>query len=155
MEQADNRELLLEQYKLFVETAESVSSRRIHANQFYLSLLTVLLGIITFALSKDSALIQAEYFVLLPVSLLGLLLCGVWYAHLESFRQLNSAKFKVIHELEAQLPYACFAKEWEFAQANEKGGFLRFTKVEKLIPLIMAVPYSVLLMYGVYALLLK
>lgn len=144
-------EALLEQYKLFVQTAESVSTRRINANQFYLSLLTALLGVVAFSLGKDSTITQVELFVLLPVGLLGLSLCGVWYAHLESFRQLNSAKFKVIHELEEQLPYACFEKEWEHAKADEDGGFLRFTKVEKFIPLLMAFPYVILLLYGISA----
>ncbi|MCP4702871.1 MAG: hypothetical protein GY862_39325 [Gammaproteobacteria bacterium] len=141
-----NTSHLLEQYKLYVEMADRVGSRRIHANQFYLSLLTALLGIAAFAFGADT---RAQDFLLIPVALLGILLCMVWYVNLESYRQLNSGKFKVIHELEARLPYACFDEEWKKLKAGKKSGYQRMTKVEKQIPLVMAVPYLILLVYGV------
>jgi hypothetical protein len=145
----NNTPFLLEQYKLCVEMADRVSSRRIQTNQFYLSLLTALLGIVAFALNKDSTLIHIHYFVLFPIALLGLLLCLVWYFNLESYRQLNSGKFQVINDMETQLPYACFTEEWQKLKADDPKGYFRQTKIEKFIPMIMAMPYAVLAIYSI------
>lgn len=58
---------LLDQYKLCVEMADRVSSRRIQTNQFYLSLLSALLAIVAFSLNKDSSISYASQFVLFPI----------------------------------------------------------------------------------------
>lgn len=146
----NDRPILFEQYKLCVEMADRVSSRRIQTNQFYLSLLSALLAIVAFALNKDTTIVHINYFVLFPIAVLGLLLCFIWYFNLESYRQLNSGKFQVIQEMEKQLPYACFDEEWKKLKVGQPKGYLRLTKVEKFIPLIMAIPYAILLVYAIY-----
>ena len=44
---------LLEQYKLYIESVNSVSMRRQTANNFFLSINTFLLSIVGFLISKD------------------------------------------------------------------------------------------------------
>jgi hypothetical protein len=39
-------------------------------------------------------------------------LCYVWWRVVYSYRQLNSGKFAVIHEMERVMPMALFKGEW-------------------------------------------
>lgn len=80
----------------------------------------------------------------------GLLVCWVWRANVTSFQQLSRAKFQVIHELEKQLPYPCYAKEWEIlGQGADRGRYFELTRVEKALPLTLTIPYLVLLLIAI------
>jgi hypothetical protein len=143
-------ESLLEQYKLYVEMADRVSTRRVQMSQLYLSLLSALLGILMF-LTENKGIMEFKPITLFLVSLLGLSLCLVWYANLEAYRQLNSGKFRIIHDMEQNLPYPCFKKEWEqLGEGKDAKRYHRLTHVEKWIPFLVAIPYVVLLGYAIY-----
>jgi hypothetical protein len=144
---------LLEQYKLYVDLSDRTSARRNQMNSFYTSLLSGLLALITLITNKDIIAFKNTKFqaaAFLAVAALGMLLCIVWYLSIRSYKDLNSGKFKVIHELEQQLPFACFNKEWESLKKDSKyKGYLTQTTVEKAIPLLLAIPYVGLFMYSV------
>ena len=110
-------EHLLEQYKLYVEMADRISERRMQTNKFYISLLSGLLALLSILVSVGK-LNQTLIFVI--VSLLGIALCILWHINIRSYRQLNSGKFKVIHEMEQDLPFPCYDKEWEILGEGEK-----------------------------------
>ena len=62
--------------------------------------------------------------------------------------KLNTGKFKVIHELEAHLPFNCFEKEWEgLTKGDETKRYFQLTRVKSYIPMILGVPFIVLLIY--------
>jgi len=139
---------ILEQYKLYVEMADRVSSRRAQMASFYTSILSALLALLSITSNKD--LFQgSQSFILLTLAILGLCLCLAWTANINSYKQLNSLKFKVIHEMEAYLPFPCYDREWEILKEDEnRGRYLRLTAVEKYIPIIIAVPYLCLFIYS-------
>lgn len=90
-----------------------------------------------------------QSFVLLTIAILGLCLCFAWAANINSYKQLNSLKFKVIHEMEAHLPFPCYDREWEILKEDKnRRGYLRLTSVEQYIPLILSAPYFRLLIYS-------
>lgn len=140
---------LVEQYKLYVESAENVSSRRADVNKYYLSVLTALLVVIPFAI--DSATppdLRLLVFVLLGT--LGLAICILWMINIRSYSQLNKLKYVVVHEMEKDLPFACFSREWELLDdPNYKLTFIRLGKVERFMPLILAVPFLVMSLYSI------
>jgi hypothetical protein len=141
----DSSDQLLEQYKLYVEMADRVSSRRIDANKFYISLLTALIAL----LSLVNISMEFTRAVFAAVAILGIILCTVWLINIRSYKQLNSLKFQVIHEMEKQLPFACYAREWQILKQNPAGKkYLRTSHVEQYIPLILLIPYIVLLFYA-------
>ena len=92
---SEYKEHLLDQYKLFVETADRVSQRRTSANNYLLTVNAFLVTLYGLASSLDSN--WAWRFV---VPLAGILVCVTWLVLIRSYRDLNTAKFKVIHELE-------------------------------------------------------
>lgn len=101
---------LFEQYKLYVEMADRISARRALANTFFVGLHTALVTAFT-VLLKEKVLARDAMGYAPFVAVV--LLCYVWWRVIVSYRQLNSGKFNVIHQLEALLPVAPYAAEWK------------------------------------------
>jgi hypothetical protein len=92
---------ILEQYKLYVEMADRISARRGLTNTFFLTLNTLVFTIIGVVV-KDRTQFSPILLALALAIALGQ--CGGWFLIVRSYRQLNSAKFKVIGALETRLP---------------------------------------------------
>jgi len=139
---------ILDQYKLYVEMADRVSSRRVQIASFYTSILSALLALLSITNNKE--LFQGpQSFVLLTVSILGLCLCFAWAANINSYKQLNSLKFKVIHEMETFLPFPCYDREWKILKEDKnRRRYLRLTAVEQYTPIILSIPYFCLFLYS-------
>ena len=145
-------EHLLEQYKLYVEMADRISERRMQTNKFYISLLSGLLALLSILVTTEKF---NQSLVFIVVSMLGMALCILWHVNILSYRQLNSGKFQVIHEMEQHLPFPCYDREWELlGEGKEKSKYLQLTRVEKYIPLILAIPYIFLFLYTLASLLI-
>jgi hypothetical protein len=129
---------LLEQYKLYVESAERVSQRRAVANNFLLSVNAFLVTLYGLALSFGD---NPVWLSVLPVG--AILVCVAWLIVIRSYRQLNTAKFKVIHELEEHLPAALFDREWDIAERGQGKAYKPLTHTEPYIPLIFAALYVI------------
>ena len=92
----------LEIYKIYLEMADRISSRRQTANSFFLSINTAIIagtGYVKFS----SIGLSNDYFVII-VGVSGILICYIWYRLIRSYKDLNSGKFKVIHEIEKICP---------------------------------------------------
>lgn len=146
-----NKELyqnhILEQYKMCVEMADRISSRRNLANIFFLTLNTTILGTIGFLFEKIY-LIEPNWLILFP--LLGILILTiVWWWLLRSYRNLNSAKFKVIGHLEKRLPSSPYwSAEWkELGEGKDIKKYLPLTILEKTVPICFGILY---IMIGFY-----
>jgi hypothetical protein len=142
---------LLEQYKLYVEMMDRTTSRRGQMNSFYTTLLSSLLALIALITNKDQIHFTNSKLQLIAIgaiSFLGVLLCLIWYNNVQSYKELNSGKFKVISEIESMLPFACYNKEWEVIKRDKRyKGYQPQTKVERFIPLVLSLPYFGLLAY--------
>lgn len=122
---------LLEQYKLYVEMADRISSRRQSANSFFLSVNTAIIALVGYV--NFGSKTASEFYWL--ISLSGIILCFMWYRLIRSYRDLNSAKFKVIHEMEALLPVSPYDMEWEkVGEGKNSKLYLPFTHIEIFIP---------------------
>jgi hypothetical protein len=134
------RSAILEQYKLYVEMADRISQRRALANTFFLTLNTAAFTVIG-VFWKDRPDTSAGWLVLPLVVALGQ--CAAWFSILRSYRQLNSAKYEVIGEMEKRLPASPY---WGAEWAKLGGGkdwrtYWPLTHGEKYIPLLFAATY--------------
>ena len=146
------KEHLLEQYKLYVEMADRISDRRERSNRFYISLLSALLALLSIIVGRN-ILNGLQTVVFMTIGILGLGLCSLWIINIRSYRQLNSGKFKVIHEMEQNLPFNCYDREWEIlGEGKEPKSYLQLTRVEQYIPIILAIPYLLLFLYSLWML---
>lgn len=144
---------LLEQYKLYVEMADRVSSRRSKANTFFLSVNTLLVTAIGILTELGSSFVSLNLWWVLVTSLAGILFCWTWLNTISSYGQLNSGKFKIINTIEQKLPLAMYKAEW--AYLKPKRGVSRYeqlTTVELWVPRIFALIYSVLMLMVIYML---
>ncbi|MCI4666528.1 MAG: hypothetical protein MRZ79_00100 [Bacteroidia bacterium] len=142
--------MLLDQYKLFVATAEKVSDRRNNANKFYISLLSGILGIIAFILKLENGLDEhINHLIFIVSGLLGIILCFVWIVNLQSYKQLNEAKFNAaINKMEEELPFQPFSEEYKYLE--EQKNFRSLSRVETIIPMLFMFPYGMLISYGAF-----
>lgn len=121
---------LLDQYKLYVEMADRVSGRRLTANTYFLSVNTGLLGLVAYVAKESINFLWV-------LGLAGIVLCWLWSQILRSYRDLNTAKFAVIHAIEKRLPISPYAAEWMFAgRGKDNSRYYPLTHIEKGVPFV-------------------
>ena len=126
---------LLDQYRLMVESSERVVARRQTANTFFLSINSALLIAAALLFREGDVLSVVGGSIGAALNVTGLLICFVWWRMVTSFRQLNTAKFRIIHLLEQHLPAAIFKAEWAALGEGEDPSLYRpFTHLETWIP---------------------
>lgn len=136
-------EHLLEQYKIYIASAEKISDRRQKANEFFLGLNTALVALLGFVAIKVN---QGETTsILILSSIAGITMCYLWYRIILSYKGLNGGKFKVIHVIEARLPLALYDTEWEIlGRGEDRKTYWPFTHIELLVPWIFISIYALL-----------
>lgn len=134
---------LLEQYKMYVESSQKVSEKRISTGNYLLTVNSSLLTLFGVASTNRDI---GGWLALIPVA--GLLVSLTWYSLVESYKNLNTAKFKVIHEMEDRLPAALFRYEWHRCEQGQGRAYRPITHLERWIPLIFGVVFLAL---GVYS----
>jgi hypothetical protein len=69
------------------------------------------------------------------IALAGIAISFMWYRLIRSYRDLNSAKFQVLHQIEKKLPISPFDAEWEAVGRGKNSKlYLPFTNIEVGIP---------------------
>jgi hypothetical protein len=137
--------LLLEQYKLYVDTTNKVSDRRGTAHTLLLTVNTSLVTVYGLVIGKDTTLAAAHGPWMWLVPLAGLLVAITWFMLIRAYRALNAGKFKVIHELELRLPGRLFDLEWEFLERGEGWKYTPLSHMEQYIPAAFGLFYLGLL----------
>ena len=130
-------EVALEQYKLAVEMADRLSGRRQSANAFFLSVVSAL------TVANGTSIVSEWYWTCI-VSIVTMLVCFMWWRLLASYRAINSAKFKVIHQIEMTLPFAMFADEEAIYRSTKRTGYKPLSRIEQAVPALFAIPSLVI-----------
>lgn len=142
--------IILEQYKMYVDMADKVSTRRATANQFFITMLVAELAMASFLLNQVKSS-NYEAGILAIIGLFGVSLCAIWRRLLQSYRQLNEGKYKVIHQLEQKLPFKCFDVEWDILGRGKKPEIYQsLSEVEGYIPGVLAIPFALLLVMSYF-----
>ena len=124
---------LLEQYKLYVQSAENVSARRVTSNRY---LLTINAALVALYGLQSANFGQGYWTLLIPV--IGIPVSLLWYLIIKSHADLNRIKFDVIHEFEQHLPAAMYRYEWRLAEEGQGTPYRAVTKIERWIPILFA-----------------
>lgn len=134
----DSALVAFDQYDLFVEMADRLSSRRQSANSFFLTVNTGLLTALGFLMSgrlasetQDSAVVAVGVLV---VAVLSLLANFLWYRTIVSYRGILRAKFDVINRMETVLPLMPYAAEW-VSLSGAGRDYKPLSNVEQVIPI--------------------
>jgi hypothetical protein len=147
---SNNIDILLEQYKIYIQTAENISEKRMNTNKFYITFLSSIITIffIILKLFKEDFNYQLIFILL---SIFGITLSIIWRVNLHSYKQINRAKFKIIHKMEHNLPYRCFEKEWKLL-GNGKflTKYIKLTNIEFFLPYLYAMLFLIVLIYYLF-----
>ena len=148
-------EELLEQYKTYLQTSETLVARRQSVSNFYITVNSTLISILT-AIVALINVFGNEYFKVTTIvccfiiSILGSALCFNWRRVIISYGRLNSAKMQVIQSIESRLPCNIYETEWKtqsFSLGKEK--YISFTNIEKKIPVLFLCIYGLVFVVGV------
>ena len=143
----DNYEMhYFEQYKLCVEMADRISSRRHSANSFFLSVNTAIIAMISYFQSAETSNV---YYLLVGVA--GMALCFTWHRLIQSYKNLNREKFRVVKALEKRLPVAPYCTERKLRKISEL--YRPFTTDEMVVPWIFGILHFCVFAFFAHALL--
>ena len=149
MDEKDEKQELLEIYKLHAELADSISKQRATANRFYMLVLSGLAVLFSPFLQRKNGIPLG--WLMIGVGLFGIFLTAAWYVVIRSYRQLNTGKFKVLHKLEEKLAYPFFKREWELLnEGKDFKNYWKLTVVETFVPIIFGICFLVLLLIGIF-----
>ena len=144
---------LLEIYKLHAHLVDQVSHRRDSANRLFASLATGMVIFIGAFLRWGSGDVP-KVIVLLAIGVVGISLSVAWFVTIRSYKQLNRAKLKVLHDLETKLPYAFFTYEWDpeghgiDVPVRKTIDYRALTSVESWLPGIFILLFLGVAIYG-------
>ncbi|WP_177746988.1 RipA family octameric membrane protein [Candidatus Avelusimicrobium fimicolum] len=129
-----NADCILDIYKMFVNTTQHTSECRQRSNNFYILLNS---GIVAYNSQFHS----------LFIIVFGILINSVWLFKIQSYTNLNKAKFQVINKIEKKLPLQVFADEYTFLKKIKHKNLSYY---ERYIPIIFLIIYSIVLLdkYG-------
>jgi len=126
---------VLEQYKVFLEGMEKNSERRRTVLQFFIGANTAIFALVGFTFDLGSPL--TKLMARLAIAAAGVVVCIIFFYLFRSHKQLSSAKFRVIEQIEELLPLKPYSCEWSILKKNtEKTGYLSSSKLEALLTLI-------------------
>lgn len=133
----------LEQYRIYLHVFNSTNERRQKSNEFFLGLNTAIIGILGYVETKS---LPNSNIIFLLVPFVGISIGYCWYKIIKSYRQLNKAKFKVIHSVEQKLPITLFETEWHIlGKGKDKKKYYPLSETEILIPITFILLYIVIL----------
>jgi hypothetical protein len=137
------REHLFAQYQIYVDGMEKISDRRQNANNYFITINTVLISFI-------GVLFQVKVFEQIAwvkslIAAIGIIICVIFWFLLRSYKQLNTGKFQVIHEIESKLPLALYDFEWKILDEGKiRSTYFPFSHIEMVIPWVFGFVYVVL-----------
>lgn len=131
---------LLDQYKLYVEMADRISSRRASANSYFLSVNSAILAFVSYLSSQKAS----DYMWMLAFG--GMALSVLWESLITSYRNLNTAKFAVIHKIEKRLPISPYEAEWDAMGRGENPQLYRpISHIEQGVPYVFMALHLIVL----------
>jgi hypothetical protein len=119
----ESRKVSFDEFKLYYESTEKVTDRRLSANTWNYSICTAIIiaiaGIVKW--STGNTFFYVGLTAVLILCLMAILFCSLWLGQIADFKYLNNAKFKVLNEM---APYI----EFDIEHPNQITSFCPFDK---------------------------
>ena len=144
------KQLLLEQYRIMIETSEKLMERRQETVNLYTTLCTTLIAFIGASFAFGS--LEICSIILALSGLILIILCRNWRLSLNSYDLNNNGKFMVINALEKKLPAEIFECEYRY---NKLNGIRSFSSREKVLPRIFSILGIALIVIAVILILIS
>ena len=141
---------VVEIYKLYVEMADRISSRRQSASSFFLTINSSIVALVGYVNLTDEQSTPSLFFYV-PVAVAGMALSYLWYRLIVSYKQLNSGKFTVIHAIESMLPLRPYDAEWSaLGKGKNPRTYTPFTHIEVFVPWVFFTIHVLVFLASLY-----
>jgi len=121
------RKLSFEEFKLYYESTEKVTDRRLETNRWNYSICVAMLVAVAVIMKwslTTVSLLWVGFAAVIIIALMAVLFCALWVGQIRDFKKLNNAKFTVLNdmapviEFDLEKPgiivsYCPFDKEWK------------------------------------------
>lgn len=118
------KEEKFEQYKLFIESAEKNSDKRITQNNIYLTIN------LAFTSYISTQVLDLKHNIIMTI--IGILICIVWLCTINNYAKRNKIKFEIINESE----YGTLYKE-EWKRISILTSLTTYEKISSIIFIIL------------------
>ena len=138
-----------DEYNLFSSLVRHKSERRQAASQTYLTVNTVIFGVLAFLVKDAGFRGWGLVLVSLPLFLVGVLACLVWLKIIADFQHIIRWHYEQLREMEQALTESrqIYSKEWErFFKPREGKERFGFSRLESWLPRFFVALY---VLYGV------
>lgn len=136
-------EHLLQQYKIYIDGVEKISDRRLNANNYFITINTVIIALM--GLSFQNNFFDDKTWIRVAISFVGLMISIIFGYLIQSYKQLNTGKFAVVHKIEEKMPLALYSYEWEIlGRGKNKKLYYPFSHIELIIPWLFGILYFIL-----------
>jgi hypothetical protein len=115
-----------EEFKLYYESTEKVTDRRLSTNKLNYSISITIILSITYVwkwANANPSFTYVGFTISLVISIMAMLFCSLWIGQIKDFKLLNNAKFEVLNEMADNLVFDNenldiissnpFQKEWD------------------------------------------
>lgn len=165
----DHPRVHFEEFRMYLESAERTTDRRLELNKSNASLsLLIMAGIgaiVSWSFGKDDVEPYAVT-IIAAIALLAAIFCRWWLQQIVSYKDLNAAKFDVLNEMAPRIVFpdvderSCishqpFAREWEILKKKQslspfKSGFALGASLSELtVPRTFIVSFSMIFVVSV------
>ena len=121
----------VEQYKLYVQSADNTSGRRVSVNRYQTSLNVGLI-----ALYGITTTIGLDPILQIIIAAAGIIISLNWLLTIRSLTRLNAEKFKIIIDMEKSLPKPVYTEEWKALEQEKSWKYKGASFFEKWIPIV-------------------
>src|ERR1041385_1059731 len=122
----EGKSVSFDEFKLYYESAEKVTDRRLSANTWNYSIcigmIVAIAGIIKW--SGGNTFFYVGLTAILVLCAMAFLFCSLWLGQITDFKYLNNAKFKVLNEMAPQM-------EFDLDHPNELASFCHLKRSGK------------------------
>jgi hypothetical protein len=165
--------LSFEEFKLYYESAEKVTERRLSANTWNHSLCVAI--VVAIAVTINWTVSHRPFFYVglvgvIVICAMATLFCSLWMGQVDDFKLLNNAKFKVLNQMAPNIEFdptrpgqaksfCPFEKEWQVLQevkaavaiSQHKIVALKSSNIEYFIPKAFRVVFLTIIVASVLA----
>lgn len=133
---------LLEQWKTANELTANISAQRNNINNFYMSLLSLLIGGILLSDRLMAEQLIARTVMLALILVVGIACCVTWIKQVDKCKRINYQKYQIIDALEKRLPANVLSFEGQIPTEKKPGKAL--SDYEKSLAIIFGLVISLI-----------
>jgi hypothetical protein len=142
------QDIVLEQYKILVDSIHKMNETRESSNNFWITVNG--LGVSALAYLREASNIATNHksFLIMTLIIVGMLFCLSWLSYLGTIKKSVETRSELLVRLENSFPLPVFAKA--FSLSAENVGKATLTVKEMLVPLLFLAGYlffAVLLLF--------